>query len=251
MVRAILDGRKTQTRRILKPQPICNHELWPGEPTRMVIDEDGAHCAVCGAGVELAHRRPSGVRGIPVRFAKGDLIWVKENHRLTECECTEACRGPGHVWYDADASGYRNVAHNKCRPSIFMPRWASRITLQLGDVRLQRLQDITEADAIAEGIVKLPATGRYVVERGQQYFGAAEWRATAAFQGLWGSINGIDGPKSWEANPWIIALDFTAFRLNVDELLKLSRCGLVTPEIMGIRLGELPSNAAWPFGGAA
>ena len=79
-----------------------------------------------------------------------------------------------------------------CKPSIHMPRWASRITLEITGVRVERLQDISEADAIAEGIEALPMKTRQATPR-------------LDYQALWESIN---GPESWDENPWVWRLEF-------------------------------------------
>lgn len=217
MVRALLEGRKTQTRRILKPQLVySSHAAWPDAPEPVPsLDEDGVHCAICGAGVRLSRTSQSGVQGIPIRFSVGDRLFVRENHRLTDCECTEACRGPGHVWYEADSSGYRNVAGNKLRPSIHMPRWASRLTLIVTGVKIERLQAVSEDDAKAEGC------GLYVPGHG--WISETELRCDPGysnfldprlgFESIWTSINGAD---SWTANPFVIAVSFKVAKANID-----------------------------------
>lgn len=86
-----------------------------------------------------------------------------------------------------------------------MPRWASRITLEIVSVRVERLQDISEDDAVAEGIIKLPATGRAVLAKGGQYLGAQWANARDAYADLWESIN---GRESWDANPWVWVVEF-------------------------------------------
>ena len=90
----------------------------------------------------------------------------------------------------------------KWRPSIFMPRWVSRITLEITDVRVERLQDISEADAIAEGVEYLPDVGGwrcYMNERGGYTY------AVTSYRSLWESIN---GPGSWAANPWVWVIGY-------------------------------------------
>jgi hypothetical protein len=83
-----------------------------------------------------------------------------------------------------------------------MPRWASRLTLEITDVRVQRLQDISEEDALAEGFVRLPATGRVVLNKGDQYFGCAWLTARCGYNWLWDEIN---GEGAHEKNPWVWA----------------------------------------------
>lgn len=211
MVRAMLDGRKMMTRRILKPQLVCeSHAAWPDNPEPVPsLDEDGVHCATCGAGIGP---RKGGWKGIPVRFAVGDRIFVRENHRLTDCACTDACRGPGHVWYEADSSGYRNVAGNKLRPSIHMPRWASRLTLAVTGVKIERLQAITEADALAEGVRHLGGhfEGCYVIDGTPIMSGVS---AAECFGNLWLDLHGED---AWAQNPFVVAITFRVVKANID-----------------------------------
>ena len=98
------------------------------------------------------------------------------------------------------AADWERSNPGRWRPSIHMPRWASRITLEITGVRAQRLNDCSAADAAAEGLIKLPASGRYVVEQGDQYFGAASHDPREVYAWLWEHINGVG---SWAANPWV------------------------------------------------
>lgn len=149
MVRAILEGRKTQTRRMVKPQPelIPEESLhgrkpgscwWPSNRCQAMVTLD--------EGV-MEHVGPFGMRG--------ERLWVKETHRYSL---------PDAIRYQADDAlivtkppkpiVIPNHKLNHWRPSIFMPRWASRITLEITEIRVQRLQDISEGDAIAEGVTQ-------------------------------------------------------------------------------------------------
>jgi hypothetical protein len=189
MVRAILAGRKTQTRRIVKPQPELTDNagfVWNG-------------CAY-GAGISspqqternFVHKCPHG--------KYGERLWVRETWWSNgERETKDT------VCYRADEEMPKHMSGTKWKSAMFMPRWASRITLEVALVRIQRLQDITTNDCLAEGILKLPATGRYVTTNGGQYFGAAFFNAREAFQGLW---EGINGQGSWAENPWVWAITF-------------------------------------------
>jgi hypothetical protein len=104
----------------------------------------------------------------------------------------------GGVLYRADFDdGPRPI---KYRPSIHMPRWASRITLEVTGVRVERLQDISEADAIAEGI-DLNASAIGIRTTGE----SPQPMAIAIYRSLWESIN---GPQSWDANPWVWVVEF-------------------------------------------
>jgi hypothetical protein len=161
MVRAILDGRKTQTRRVVKLRnDSCGDPIMPNDP-----------------------RMPCPFGG------PGDRLWVKETH------------GPsaGGMVYRADG-GTACPDGGKWRPSIFMPRWASRITLEVTGVRVERLQDISQADAMAEGVtqgVYRGLTGSIVA--------TCEDQVVEGYRELWQSIN---GPGSWDANPWVWVVEF-------------------------------------------
>ncbi len=199
MIRALLVGTKTQTRRVLKPSkwaekyPVLNpngieHGAWWW---------DGVLSGV-GASQDCPYGKP------------GDFLWVKESHRLLACECTETCRVAGHVHYSADESGYEGASMQRLRPSIHMPRWASRLTLRITEVRVQRLQEISEDDACAEGCpnVCMRPTGD---DNGTAIHGPDGYIA------LWESIN---GPGSWDANPWVWCISFEVIKANVDKILK-------------------------------
>ena len=190
MVRAILEGRKTQTRRVVKPQP--DSLSTDGVPTRFF------HKRAIGSGYQVQISCPYG--------APGDRLWVRETHWMDR-------RDPTMVAMDLDGyvvarSGYETgqacdvtqlSRHEfwRKRPSIHMPRWASRILLEVTAVRVERLQDISEADAAAEGWMRRPE----VSDDPQVHHDAArDW-----FSDLWESIN---GPGSWEANPWVWVIEF-------------------------------------------
>lgn len=220
MIKALLQDRKTQTRRILKVQP--------GQLDRVIRLDDGSWHQTASDG---SHMSP-----LPVRYAFGDRLWVRENflpdpplnhdawddHTLSAtewygCGCSIAgvppdLRTPHHVRFFADHE-HLDEQKWKWRPSIHMPRWASRLTLTVTDVRVQQLHDISRGDAVAEGLYRLKATGRYVVTPGDQYFGAASPDPRDVFSTLWNRING-DG--AWEANPWVVALTFTVTKANID-----------------------------------
>lgn len=130
----------------------------------------------------------------------GDQMWVKESYRFgvewdeESPNQVEPMGGPGIVWYAA--TDRLTEGWGKLRPSIHMPRWASRITLEVTGLRVERLQDITEADAIAEGVTET-FDGP----------GGCHERTTAAenFRPLWESIN---GSASWAENPWVWVVEF-------------------------------------------
>lgn len=187
MVRALLDGRKTQTRRILKPQPTVNgHGLLIWERTPDYIQ---------GTPEDLAHGQ---------RIKVGDRLWVRETWQGLTCgDFRPTKHEPCEVRYfstdpcadlDVEARGYA------WRPSIFMPRWASRITLHVTKVRVKRLQDITRGDAIEEGC---PFANMAIGPDPRDWFRA-----------IWAEIN---EPGAWNANPWVVAYTFTVERNNIDE----------------------------------
>lgn len=171
MVRAILAGRKTQTRRVVN-----------GAHGRCYLDRDHG----C--------RTPSGrvkcPQGIP-----GDRLWVKETFQTGDYAQNE----PRGVVYRATDPDWESTPEWKWKPAIFMPRLASRITLDLTSLRVQRLQDISEADAIAEGLYpnpKYPQAELYTWDDVQ----GNSTNPCYAYQLLWESIHGAN---SWADNPWV------------------------------------------------
>lgn len=203
MVRALLAGTKTQTRRVVKPQPTGfvggpGVTLCDSSPAPLVPMNDFA--GTCGQEIICPYGQP------------GDRLWVRETHYL---------HGIWSVRKDDDGKRRWTFSPNQDigvqfdepnglirgrsttvpgwyrRPSIHMPRWASRITLEITDVRVERLQDISEADAQAEGWTRRPevSTDPQVHKEA-----ARDW-----FMDLWESIN---GPGSWDANPWVWVVEF-------------------------------------------
>ncbi|HBS6293330.1 TPA: hypothetical protein RGL45_004892 [Klebsiella pneumoniae] len=196
MVRAILDGRKTQTRRPIKWKQTRFTEIGEREDgSKWPWSEDAEHAC------DFWHPCPFG--------AVGDRIWVRE----TFCTVDDTQYGGGK-WVDYRATPKFEASHPagwdcapndaealKWRPSIHMPRWASRILLEITDVRVERLNAISQEDAQAEG---MELTG---------------WRPTYSdpdsggevltpydnFAQLWESIY---GEESWKANPWVWVIEF-------------------------------------------
>ncbi|HCM9667469.1 TPA: hypothetical protein QHS54_002692 [Enterobacter roggenkampii] len=214
MVRAILDGRKTQTRRVMKVQPSDGFH-----PTHNGYDLDlNAHWYTPGVVDKNGYLQPAkkdvfGVadenEGYTCPFgAVGDRIWVREAFQgpLVSEEFLEEYRAypekfenPEYCEYAADG-GPRpeycdlddNLRHG-WRPSIHMPRWASRLTLEITSVRVERLRDLSEDDAKSEGIT--PPSGGVL----------PGWEYRINFRELWMSIYGSD---NWEANPWVWVIEF-------------------------------------------
>lgn len=185
MVRAILDGRKTQTRRIIKSVPAThNFHGWVMSSTQ--AKDEGKACWAIGDSPLLKE---------PIRLncplgKIGDRLWVRETWRKfdfsDECGCSEypcGCPENGAIMYRAT----QDDGESKWRPSTHMPRRYSRITLEITNVRVERLQDISEQDAIAEGITNISVLSKYI------------------FSKLWESIYGFD---SWSSNPWVWVIEF-------------------------------------------
>lgn len=217
MIAALLDGRKTQTRRLLRPLP-------EGHVWRYGWSQDE------GAFWQTDTQKER----IPMWV--GDRVVVNEGWRVSKIfddrKPDELIPRLGSIMYDGGGSmggtteypktGPRLAADFKLdrswpapgvfpdwagrrRASFHMPRWASRLTLLIDDVRVERLQDISEADALAEGVKTGPAFG----------VPGPTWTARDAYQVLWERIN---GPGSWEANPWVVAYTFRVEPRNIDAL---------------------------------
>jgi len=215
MVRALLDGKKTQTRRVLKPQ----FPDWVSEAGFTCFTPKG-HASGRGIYVDdqgLDHGPAE--KFIKLPYAVGDRLWVRE---AWACINDNQWR-PEDVIFRADGNeGWRHG----WRPSIHMPRWASRLTLTVTDGRVQRLQEISEADAVAEGVRRIGADyiaagstafndgpNFYTVEIDAEGWSFNQPTAQECFAGLWRHIHG-DG--AWDANPWVTAVTFTVERRNID-----------------------------------
>lgn len=207
MVRAVLNGRKTQTRRLVNARHPITFIGSAGEeddPSKWGYFFDGPDhngYMVLGRGHDDRHNH--GSISIPCPYGvPGDRLWVRETWGLhafgdeTDWErgsirgCTEReLRGQYDITYRAD---WGPIQEGCCwRPGIYMPRWASRITLESTAVRVQRLQDISDDDARAEGV---------------DIGGHPHYRS--AFAELWGRINDKRAP--WDTNPWVWAITFRA-----------------------------------------
>jgi hypothetical protein len=194
MVRAILDGKKTMTRRVIKPQ---FDKLW-GHGVRRGTHTYAVHVDIPATDGSWAW--------INCPFGKrGDQLWVRETwgYRLHEGH-----EYKGEVLFAAGSRDYpQQYQVSRWRPSIHMPRWASRITLEITDIRVERVQDISEGDTIAEGIEAYglgmpdPITDMNTYRRD----------ARAWFQHLWNAINEKRG-YGWAANPWVWCISFRVVR---------------------------------------
>lgn len=209
-VRAALDGRKTQARVILKPQPggIEQRPLgFVGSPARFVFTE------VHPGGANWTHYAK-------IPYATGDRLWVREAF-VTGFDIDDEYGRPvgdkkvwyratdsNLTWYDPDTES--TIDNPPWKSSIFMPRWASRLTYIVTDVRVQRLQDISEADAVAEGVIH-DGFGGWRGHEGTIGYPTAIW----AYHHLWNSLH---GPGAWDANPWVVAITFDVVKRNIDQI---------------------------------
>ena len=191
MVRAILDGRKSQTRRVMKPQPEYH------EGTIGAEYFGWRHCGD-GGKVYINTTPPACPYGQP-----GELLWIRETFAK---RYADAERDPSDgIMYRADGGC---IIEPRWTPGIHMPRWASRLTLRITDVRVQRVQEITPEDAISEGTRCWVCNGRVdgSSEEDCTCF-HTKGAAVPSFEVLWDSINAKRG-YSWESNPWVWAISF-------------------------------------------
>ena len=195
MVRALLAGTKTQTRRVVKVQPHASHNPQHAEPRSagwvwMAHDDRPTYSFATGD-----FRCPYG--------QPGDQLWVRETwaHHVQAQSAERDEDGPFVYAADGPQALQARLA-SKWTPGIHMFRWASRITLEITAVRVERLQDISEADAQAEGIEYSERFGGYCIGEAQ-HFNSHDPRES--YWSLWETIN---GPGSVESNPWVWCLSF-------------------------------------------
>ncbi len=196
MVRALLDGRKTQTRRLAKPRGSRRPSLLDGEwADSYVLDPGNAEWLA---------------RDLPC--APGDRLYVREawTARMTHGWTISDARSrmfQEEILYRAD--GVDSI--DGWWPSIHMPREFSRLWLNVTDVRVQRVQDISREDAIAEGL-EWVAPGMWAVDRTLPIIGDCP---RLVFSELWNSLHTELGER-WDDNPWIVAVTFEVNRGNID-----------------------------------
>lgn len=202
MVRAILEGRKTQTRRIMKPQP----QFLTGRGKRVYANCDFKKSweDISGTG------EGSGLSDCPFGDVS-DRLWVRETFAEIGCigwpiDKFEYAYRSDFAHNNGKWEGYADMCFEKWKPSIFMPRKASRITLEIADIRCERLNDISESEAIAEGIEPI------IGQDGETYYGnygkediGHLLTPVESYRSLWQSIN---GPESWENNPYVWVISF-------------------------------------------
>lgn len=179
MVRAILEGRKTQTRRVISAR-VNNHVADISKATRAKFDIN--YWGDCVNFYDEYY-----VGAAQRIYVPGNRLWVRE----TWCHDEKAEKTYYRADFSSDTPGLPNW-----KPSIHMPRWASRITLEIVNVRVERLQDISEEDAKAEGVE---------LSCGEMRQDCPNYKKT--FHKLWDSIYGKSG-HSWEANPWVWVVEF-------------------------------------------
>lgn len=246
MVRALLAGTKTQTRRLLGFQPPLGFEF--------------SHFYETPKHYQVALKSPVPIDGITtssgaIRYAPGDRLWVRETWKpgswredgRVACDWraspdlvqTPWCQPDNFddlwpKWTDEllangstpDVDGMHRwepgQSPMKWRSPIHMPRWASRLTLTVTEVRVQRVQEISEADAIAEGLLvdydgDVDGDGRHIVETSYQEPGGAwiEGGPCDWYADLWNSLHTKPGER-WEDNPWVTAVSFETRRGNID-----------------------------------
>jgi len=217
MIRAILNGSKTQTRRVVKLPP-SPKTLGQWEPTTIggpgQFWSDGSPVPLQGA---IWHTRTGKCIASPYG-EPGEQLWVRETHMVNDVRgnrIPEDERADCEILYRATDEEWLNQSEDneglRWAPSIHMPRWASRIQLEITNIRVERLQDCSPADAVAEGI-ELSELGRckmYDYKDGEEHVQYAGKRFTKdpieSYRSLWLSIN---GPGSWDANSWVWVVEF-------------------------------------------
>ncbi|WP_205710763.1 hypothetical protein [Hydrogenophaga crocea] len=200
MVRALLAGTKTQTRRVLKADvpPGAQRVIRPFADERLQWAATDPHDMEQGQ--LLLGDAPRCPYGQP-----GDRLWVRENlaydsergHYYAATELGTLGNPSGRTYVDYDNETPATGLPARSIPSIHMPRWASRITLEVTGVRVERLQDISATDCWAEGIEEIRSAG--------DEHGDLRGSVVEDYQALWEDIN---GPGSWDANPWVWVVEF-------------------------------------------
>lgn len=173
MVNAILDTKKTQSRRVIKPQPYIHKDRW-----------FYSHKKCEGWGLDyVEYANPYGT--------PGDRLWVRETWRPSQVE--------GTAWHKADG---KDNEHGLWKSPMHMPRWASRILLEITDVKVEKLKDITATDILAEGIKKETQYNQHLMTTTLD-----KVEMSVQFLLLWDSINAKRG-YGWDSNPWVWVITF-------------------------------------------
>lgn len=198
MVRALLIGAKTQTRRVMKVQPpSAEYKLLTCIDTTGNKKDKGRHHWITMQDQYSVDDSQQPYFSCPFGYA-GDQLWVRETFSAMGDETRHAAT----IFYRAD----RPNDNGRWTPSIHMPRWASRIQLAITGVRVERLNDCSEADAYAEGAANWAAENRPLAPNGEpDKFNTC----VQAYKALWESIN---GEGSWAANPWVWVIEFEVLK---------------------------------------
>jgi hypothetical protein len=245
MVRALLDGTKTQTRRVLSCARTISRSsehsgyLLRGEAMREALVEARNFRCIEGEIWSWYAKAPDWqdlddhvnvLARLP--YAIGDRLWVREIWGINHYKYCRPLPIPKsrpsdledhELVYFATEDDCEVRNEMPATPSIHMPRWASRITLTVTDVRVERLQDISEADAIAEGLEPEDGGWRsYEIIHSGARKGKRHPHAivpnrspVTSYAELWDSIN---GPDAWDANPWVVAVSFAVVLGNIDQV---------------------------------
>jgi hypothetical protein len=215
-VRAILAGTKTMTRRVIKPQPKPLSGGWM---------YNGRYFTSDATMKDHLFHDVYGEKGTPYgsAYADGtaDTLWVRETWKPLGCPQHDEGQPPGTrcdcrtAIYRADPAFGENSYEKGWKPSIHMPRWASRLTLRVVSVRVERVQEITEDDAIAEGILHNwigddcpPEYANEWENYSSDVEGFPCFSAADSFRTLWDSINGKRPGCSWASSPWVWVIEF-------------------------------------------
>lgn len=194
MVQAILEGRKTQTRRIIKPQPLVHNDV-----IKMPIPIDEYSKLIkkySKMGYTQIYTKGvlEGMIAPLCKYEVGDVLWVRETWQYVDF-----CGDDNGYVYRATDPDWETMEEWKWKPSIFMPRAACRIFLKVKSIRAERLQDISEEDSLSEGIIDRKPFGFTAFGIDQSM------TAKDSFKYLWTQIN---GEKSWESNPFVWVVEF-------------------------------------------
>lgn len=223
MVRAILDGRKTQTRRPVKYQPVPSDILPALVFPRSKADTLSAH----PSGYIYPHAIDEIIEMCP-HGVPGDRLWVREtwadaSHDDGLCICYRADKYRkdvtsnfsatfGNFGYGNWAADIENGTEGRWKPSIHMPRWASRITLKITDIRVERVQDISEEGAVSEGFQAIPGFKWHTFEQAAAGVPMHDHTAKDAFEAFWCDRY---GEGSWDNNDWVWVIEFKRIESEV------------------------------------
>jgi hypothetical protein len=214
MVKANLEGRKTKTRRLNGLDEINENPEWYWLSKENYIDRKGRFCQkfFTAKGFSKIVNCPYG--------NIGDLLWVRETFVPMIIEDHDGEGNDLYTWLYKTEPGCDNILRmmedSTWKPSIHMPKSAARIWLKITDIRLERLHDISEEDAIKEGIIPLLMSLTQFETHGRLYFDYSKHeymfndglKPIESFKSLWESIN---GKNSWDANPWVWVITFEKY----------------------------------------